>query len=112
MARLVDYIEDDNFQLLYHYNHAPQKDGHTWDCICDECERLRGEISMDDKVKHPKHYTSGKVECLDAIEAALTKEEFRGYCKGNALKYTWREGMKGGKEDLRKATFYLERITK
>lgn len=64
---------------------------------------------MVDMVNQPPHYTAGEIECIDAIEAALTPEEFRGYCKGNALKYTWRERLKGGNESLDKAMWYLVR---
>lgn len=53
------------------------------------------------------HYRQGAVECVDAIRAALTEEEFRGFCKGNVMKYVWREGLKGGDEDLAKAVDYL-----
>lgn len=63
-----------------------------------------------DNVNHPEHYTSGGIECIDAIKAALTPEEFRGFLKGNVMKYTWRERMKGGDESLRKAAWYLERL--
>jgi hypothetical protein len=63
-------------------------------------------------VDHPSHYTVGAVECIDAIEAALTKEEFAGYCKGNAMKYIWRERHKGGAESLQKANWYLNRLVK
>jgi len=61
-------------------------------------------------VQHPAHYTAGGIECIDAIQAALTPEEFRGYCKGNALKYTWRERLKGGGQDLGKARWYLGKL--
>lgn len=61
----------------------------------------------NDDVNHPSHYTSGSIECIEAIRAALTPEEFRGYCKGNALKYVWREKHKGGKESIEKAQWYL-----
>lgn len=65
-----------------------------------------------DAVHHPPHYTTGEIECIDAIAAALSPEEFRGYCKGNAIKYVWREGKKGdGDEDLSKARWYLTRAT-
>ena len=53
---------------------------------------------MTDLVNQPPHYPQGEIECIDAIEAALTPEEFRGYCKGNALKYIWRERHQGAKE--------------
>jgi hypothetical protein len=63
-----------------------------------------------DNVNSPAHYTAGAVECIDAIRAALTPEEFRGYCKGNAIKYVWRERMKGGDESVAKAAWYLDRM--
>ena len=59
---------------------------------------------------NPDHYKHGKVECIDGIESALTPEELRGYVKGNALKYIWREGHKNGDEDVRKAIWYLNRL--
>ena len=67
-------------------------------------------VVQEDVVNHPSHYTDGGIECIDAIEAALTAEEFRGYCKGNNLKYTWRERHKGGTESLKKAQWYLDRL--
>ena len=63
-----------------------------------------------DLVNHPPHYNQGEVECFDAIRSALTPDEFRGYIKGNVLKYTWREKFKDGDGDLAKARWYLERL--
>jgi hypothetical protein len=63
---------------------------------------------MSDPVNHPAHYTQGGIECIEAIQAALTPEEFRGYCKGNVLKYVWREKHKQGTESLRKANWYMQ----
>lgn len=56
---------------------------------------------------NPEHYKQGNIECIDAIKAALTPEEYAGFCKGNVLKYIWRENHKGGREDLLKAQSYL-----
>ena len=67
------------------------------------------EMLYDDPVNHPSHYTQGGIECIDAIEAALTTEGFRAHCKANAIKYLWRERNKGGDESLRKAIWYIER---
>jgi hypothetical protein len=67
--------------------------------------------SAPDMVNEPPHYTQGGIECIDAIRAALTPEEFRGFCKGNAIKYSWREKLKGGDEDLKKAAWYLAKVT-
>jgi hypothetical protein len=66
-----------------------------------------GRRKMTDNVNNPPHYTQGKIECIEAIQSALTEEEFRGYCKGNAMKYIWRERHKGGDESLAKAQWYL-----
>lgn len=63
-------------------------------------------------VNSPDHYNQSAIEAIDAIEAALTPEEFRGFCKGNALKYVWRERNKGGTQDLEKAAWYLERLVR
>lgn len=65
-----------------------------------------------DLVNNPPHYKHGAIECIDIIKAALTEDEFRGYCKGNALKYIYRERHKGGDESLKKAIWYLDRLTK
>ena len=65
---------------------------------------------MTDPVNQPEHYRQGEIECIDAIRAALTPEEFRGYCKGNVLKYVWRERHKGEGESLAKADWYLRRL--
>ena len=63
-----------------------------------------------DMVNSPPHYKQGEVECIDGIKAALTEEEWRGYCKGNALKYIWRERHKGQGESLAKAQWYLNKM--
>jgi len=69
-----------------------------------------GTLHFFDPVEKPIHYAASSVECIDAIEAQLTPEEFRGYLKGNVAKYMWRERHKGGKESLRKAKWYLSKL--
>ena len=62
-------------------------------------------------VNHPPHYTFGAVECIEAIEASMSPEEYVGYLKGQVLKYIWRfEKKKNPLEDLEKAGFYLDRL--
>ena len=64
--------------------------------------------AAQESVYNPPHYKQGTIECIEAIQSALTEEEFRGYCKGNAMKYIWRERHKGGTESLEKAAWYLD----
>ena len=70
-------------------------------------EAAEGGMSMD-AVNHPEHYTSGGIECIDAIRASLGNKEFADYCKGNIIKYLWRYRLKNGTEDLKKARVYLD----
>jgi DNA transposition AAA+ family ATPase len=68
------------------------------------------QMAEEDMVNHPSHYTSGSIECIDAIEASMTAEAFKGYCKGNAMKYIWRYEKKGSVESLQKAIWYLNKL--
>ena len=61
---------------------------------------------MSSNVNHPKHYNTGKIEVIDAIE-----EWNMGFCDGNVIKYVARHRHKGKPiEDLKKAKWYLERL--
>ena len=75
-----------------------------------EVYRIPTDAPQPDLVNAPPHYRQGGIECIDAIRAALTPEEFRGFCKGNVIKYAWRERHKGGDADLSKAGDYLDYI--
>lgn len=64
------------------------------------------------EVKNPAHYDlfPGQ-QAIDIIKAALTPEEFSGFCKGNALKYRLRAGNKGDlQQDIDKANWYQEKL--
>lgn len=65
---------------------------------------------LSDNVNNPQHYTSGTIECIDAIESSMTGESFAGFLKGNVQKYMWRYENKGGVESLQKAQWYLNRL--
>jgi hypothetical protein len=77
-----------------------------------ESERLGlyGLPPAKEVINKPPHYTQGEIECIDAIKSMLTVEEFRGYCKGQAVAYIWREKYKGGDTDLGKAGWYCNRL--
>jgi len=68
-----------------------------------------------DVVHNPEHYTKGGIETIDFMRAKSTPEEFRGFCKLNALKYIARDrakqegfGTVDTDEDLKKAIVYLQ----
>ena len=65
------------------------------------------DLSDSEAVNHPKHYTQGKIECIDFIE-----DKALGFHRGNAVKYIVRAGIKDAAkeiEDLEKACWYLQR---
>ncbi len=63
-----------------------------------------------DMVNKPPHYNQGSVECIDAMESMLSKEEFIGYLRGNSFKYRWRWRGKNGQQDLDKAKWYERKL--
>jgi hypothetical protein len=72
---------------------------------------FKPDITSVDLVNSPAHYKTGEIECIEAIEASLSKEAFRGYLKGNIEKYVWRYETKGNpKQDLEKAQWYLNKL--
>jgi len=69
-------------------------------------KRLNGHDAIN-----PNHYRAGKVECIDALEAAtVNKSGIEAVCTANIIKYLWRYESKNGLEDVRKARWYLERL--
>ena len=66
-----------------------------------------------DNINSPEHYKVGGIETIDFIKAKLTPEEFRGYLKGNVLKYASRAGHKNNAvEDAGKLAWYANRLSK
>ena len=63
---------------------------------------------MNDVVNKPNHYMLfSDMEAIDVIRTLLTEDEFRGYLRGNVLKYRLRAGKKGDtSEDIMKALRY------
>ena len=74
--------------------------------LCYEV-RLRGTdtyiVVNEDRVqevgKHDKHYLESVVEPIKVMEKLFTKEELKGFIKGNILKYRLRMGHK---DDIQK----------
>lgn len=67
-------------------------------------------MSADDRQEGGKHYTAKAVQPWAAMEAWMTKEQFCGFLRGNAIKYLARCDDKGGVEDLKKARHYLDKL--
>lgn len=69
------------------------------------------EKTLDDKVDHPSHYTYGDIEVIDYCDQVCKQysPELAPYVF-NAIKYLSRANHKGGREDIGKAKYYVQRL--
>ena len=68
------------------------------------------DAMIDEAVRSPKHYKLPglNIESIDVLRSVLTPEEFKGFCRGNALKYLIRAGKKDSElQDIKKAGVYI-----
>lgn len=85
-------------------------------------DRMIAEIDKADKpatppandpVNHPSHYTTGGIECIDALNSMMQgyKTADTGALAWQIVKYVWRAPLEGNMaQDLGKAKFYLDRL--
>lgn len=60
-------------------------------------------------IEQDKHYSKAVIEPIEYMCLSFTREEFKGFLKGNILKYSLRAPYKGQEEeDRRKAKWYLD----
>lgn len=69
-----------------------------------------------EEIHHASHYQLEGlgIEVMDVIKSVLTPEEYRGFLKGNILKYSLRAGKKTDDEmkDLKKCSEYINYLSK
>jgi hypothetical protein len=80
-----------------------------WDHSINEVSAQDWDAVRPDMVNSPPHYTKGGIETIDYIQAKLSPEEYRGYLRGNLLKYASRLGEKDS-DDAGKAAWYAQRL--
>lgn len=56
------------------------------------------------------HYKAMPIQPWEAMQAWMTLDEFKGFLKGNAIKYLARCNVKGGLEDVKKAHHYTAKL--
>ena len=88
----------------------------NWPHVMDDSYTINIRETIEetyDTVNNPSHYEldivdyqGALVQAIDVIKAVLTEEEFRGYLRGNLLKYHLRANKKNGDEDIQKADMY------
>ena len=109
-------IKDNVLTCYGKYDEFPEEIDKNYEIIfgnASETNEGKAESKTEDMVNHPSHYTSGGVECIDAITAALSKydDPVDAWLVGQVIKYLWRAPLKGKyDEDIKKAQFYLNRL--
>lgn len=70
------------------------------------------ERTMTEEVNHPDRYGGDTIyECIKVLEAWMPKEQYKGFLRGNAIKYLCRVGKKDETvQELKKAKWYLEKL--
>lgn len=59
------------------------------------------------------YYDVGGIETIDFIKAKLSKKEWKGFLRGNVIKYVARAPYKGDEpHDYKKAAYYCDLLTK
>lgn len=109
-------IKDNMITCYSKYDDFPEEIEKNYEIIFGNSSKTnedKAESKTEDMVNHPSHYTSGGVECIDAITAALSKydDPVDSWLVGQVIKYLWRAPLKGKyDEDIHKAQFYLNRL--
>lgn len=106
------YNEDDDPRFGYLSEDHKIKLGLRKQDIINKAQAWLQQKETEDNINHPAHYNHNHkgIECIQAMEAMLTPEEFIGYLRGNIFKYQWRFRYKNGREDLAKADFYKKML--
>lgn len=62
-------------------------------------------------ISHPERYGGDTTyECIKVLEAWMPAEQYKGFLRGNAIKYLCRVGKKDETvQELKKARFYLDK---
>lgn len=88
------------------------EDQPCYDCMSGVDHWTSNDNPTTDPVNHPNHYCQGGIECIDAMEAAFSKQIVADFCICNAFKYIFRCKNKNGLEDVKKARWYLDKYLK
>lgn len=69
-------------------------------------------MASKEEVNHPDRYGGDTTyECVKVLEAWMPLEQYKGFLRGNAIKYLCRVGKKDETvQELKKAQWYLNKL--
>lgn len=97
-------------EMLSRLQYSMDKLNKTWNNFISIC--CEQNNSSDENIVKPDRYKGKDGKDLLQLfkESLLTDDEYKGFLKGNVYKYLKRYEHKNGKEDLEKATVYLNKL--
>lgn len=125
VPKLIESVKDASHTggaLDYHiYTDLGEKLAKTVNALESKAETIKKQFQQkaanimspekDPMVHHPKHYTKGDIECIDAMASVVTGlEGMEAVHTANVIKYMWRWKDKNGLQDLEKAKWYLDKL--
>ena len=98
-------------EMLSRLQYSMDKLNKTWNNFSSICCEQNNDNSYENIVKPDRYKGKDGKDLLQLFEESLlSDEEYKGFLKGNVYKYLKRYEHKNGKEDLEKATVYLNKL--
>ena len=98
-------------EMLSRLQYSMNKLNKTWDNFISICGEQNNDNSDENIVKPDRYKGKDGKDLLQLFEESLlSDDEYKGFLKGNVYKYLKRYEHKNGKEDLEKATVYLNKL--
>lgn len=107
----VDKQTVEYHKVVLQLQYSMDKLNKTWNNFISICGEQNNSNSDKNLVKPDRYKGKDGKDLLQLFkENLLTDEEYKGFLKGNVYKYVKRYEVKNGKEDLEKATVYLNKL--
>lgn len=98
-------------EMLSQLQYSMDKLNKTWNNFISICGEQNNDNSDENIVKPNRYKGKDGKDLLQLFEESLlSDDEYKGFLKGNVYKYLKRYEHKNGKEDLEKATVYLNKL--
>ena len=98
-------------EMLSRLQYSMNKLNKTWNNFISICGEQNNNNSDENIVKPARYKGKDGKDLLQLFEESLlSDDEYKGFLKGNVYKYIKRYEVKNGKEDLEKATVYLNKL--
>ena len=101
----------EHHKVVSRLQYSMNKLNKSWDNFISVCCEQNNDNSDENIVKPDRYKGKDGKDLLELFEEnLLSDEEYKGFLKGNVYKYVKRYEVKNGKEDLEKATVYLNKL--